>query len=188
MKYKTVWKALTSSNQAAVEFATSFIIASSYNTVLSLSGAACGGDFSNATSGTITSPGFPATYPLNTHCRYPFKDVANSSLYITLNSIQLDAAHSLNLTKNGTVVRQFRNSTSPFRPLAVDAIIPTGNLVLDFDATKIDGTVSQKPNAGYSLSFRFLSKCMFSVWICCMLYMTLIHRGRLRVVDGERLS
>lgn len=120
-------------------------------------GAACGGDFSNATSGTITSPGFPATYPLNTHCRYPFKDVANSSLYITLNSIQLDAAHSLNLTKNGTVVRQFRNSTSPFRPLAVDAIIPTGNLVLDFDATKIDGTVSQKPNAGYSLSFRFLT-------------------------------
>ena len=124
--------------------------------VFSLPGAACGGDFSNSTSGTITSPGFPATYPLNTHCLYTFKDVANSSLYITLNTIQLDPMHSLNLTKNGTVVRQFANSTGPFRPLAVDAIIPSGKLALDFDATKINGT--QRPNAGYSLSFRFLSK------------------------------
>lgn len=120
-------------------------------------GAACGGDFSNKTSGSITSPGFPDTYPLNTHCNYPLKNVAKASLYVTLSAVQLDPLHNLTLRQNDKIIRYFRNTTSVFNNLTVDAIVPAGNLSLDFNAMATGGTTGQMPNAGYSLSFRFLT-------------------------------
>ena len=71
--------------------------------------------------------------------------------------MQIDPVHNLTLKKNGNITRYFRNTTGVFNSMMVDAIVPAGNLSLDFDATATSGKTGQRPNAGYSLSFRFLS-------------------------------